>query len=258
MICPTCKSNISDESVLCPVCGKPVSQDHPDIHSEEKVELPKRDEEPPVVRSNDDPHQAQPSPSGEPVATRQMPVNEKRTELTGQEMPHRANRPSPDAAMPEGRYHHDPSGRGPSRQYRNLPPHNPGARRPAPGSSGMSGMSVRPLSEKEEVQLRHGISIKSILAFIFSIFGLSSIVMDLPCGIVGLVLSIIVRNEYRNRGWQKDTDLKLADAAFVCSIIGIVLGVIGLIVMMFTGAGVVAGLSALASLGSGGSSYYGF
>lgn len=258
MICPTCKSNIRDESVLCPVCGKPVSQDNPDVHSVETVELPKRDEEPPVVRNNDDPRQTQSSPSGETVATRQMPVNEKRTEFTGPEMQHRANRPSPDTTIPEGRYHHDPSGRGPSRQYRNSPPHNPGARRPVPGSSGMSGMSVHPLSETEEVQLRHGISIKSILAFIFSIFGLSSIIMDLPCGIVGLVLSIIVKNEYRNRGWQKDTDLRLADAAFICSIIGIVLGVISLIVMMVTGVEIVAGLSALASLASGGSSYYGF
>ena len=44
MICPVCKSNIREDAVFCPVCGKPVPLDSPDIHKIETVELPKNAE----------------------------------------------------------------------------------------------------------------------------------------------------------------------------------------------------------------------
>ena len=43
MICPTCKSNIRDGAVFCPVCGKPVQQTAASgLHNIETVEMTHR------------------------------------------------------------------------------------------------------------------------------------------------------------------------------------------------------------------------
>ena len=126
--------------------------------------------------------------------------------------------------------------------------------RPRPRSS---NRGQRPLSEKEALRLKESFSKKAVTAFIFSIFGICMFGIHLPFSIVGLVLSIIVRNGYRDRGIQKDSDLKLANAAFVCSIIGLVLGVFDVIILLTAGTGIVSALNSLTSLTSGGG-YYGF
>ena len=283
MICPICKSNIRDGSVFCPVCGKPVPQDNPDIHNIETVELPKDNDSQSAVFRHSEISAAE---------TAESPVQEASAENVPRPAPSQqaAQEPVPDQMdydRPSGSapYSGDaPQGSRPQRARAGAAPHPQsdrqagGAGRPyhqyqngprqgqqhgQPGhhqASRQQGMDRKPasmLSEPEQFHIRKTLSTRALVAFICSIFGICSVAVGLPCAIVGLVISIIVRNEYRNRGFQKDTDLKLANAAFVCSIIGIVIGVIGLIILMATGAGIAAGLSALASMGSGGS-YYGF
>lgn len=265
MICPVCKSNIRDDAVFCPVCGKPVPQETPEIHNIETVELPKnvegRESSPADQRKPESaPFQEQ---SGRPVPNETVSHEQQAIPPTGsrreQSLEH-----SGDAAARHPRPRQEKAD--PGRQSRPYPPQY--RKTPAPGSAETSrgarphsnnrnSGSMRPLSEKEAILLKNNLSRKAIVAFFCGIFGIGAVAMNLPFSIVGLVLSIIVKNGYRDRGFQKDSDLKLANAAFVCSIIGIVLGVIGLIVLMATGAGIIAALNSLASLSSGGS-YYGF
>ena len=143
-------------------------------------------------------------------------------------------------------------------QYQNIPPQGQPPRGPSqPRPAGVNPAQRRPLSEKEYNLLRKNLSTRSLISFICGIFGICSGFLSLPFSIVGLVISIVVRNEYKNRNLQPDTDLKLTNVGFICSIIGIVFGAIALIMILISGAGIIAALSALADMG-GGSSYYGY
>ncbi len=271
MICPTCKSNIRDDSAFCPVCGKPIPQNTPDLPHSGTAELPESHEEaaehshhPEALRQNvpggesAEPADDQEKRSEESAVPRPASHEGKPVGFQTNEMPPRGTRPQQGGPAPERNAHPGQQGQGYRHQYRNIPPQGHPGRGQAPHPSGMNRPSENPLSERELFHLKHRLSIRAMMAFIFSIFGICGITMNLPCAIIALIMSIIVRNEYRDRGWQRDTDLKLANAAFICSIIGLVIGVIGLIVLMVTGAGLIAGLSALGSLASGGSGYYGF
>lgn len=275
MICPTCKSNIRDDAAFCPVCGKPVIQDTPEIHNIETVELPKKD---PVqaaasaASAASEEMEAKQNFSAESAGTADSAVNRQSYQQEAQ------NTSAPGAARyenvqrqgrPAGMSQENRPQRGTgsggqgmpgqqNRAYHQYQRGNPQGAAPRPQAMNrMPQQPVRPLNEKEEDRLRNSLSKKSTIAFIFSIFGICGFTFNLPCAIIALIFSMIVKNEYKNRGFQKDTDLKLANAAFICAIIGIVIGVIGLLVLLISGAGIIAGLSSLSSMASG-SSYYGY
>ncbi|MBR2737042.1 MAG: hypothetical protein IKD86_07025 [Firmicutes bacterium] len=315
MICPICKSNIRDGSTVCPVCGKTLQQDAPEIHKIETVESPKAAENTPSPV----PEQNQPAPeqgAGRPQAA-EMPKEQgaARPQTVGMSpeqgtvrpqspgapqnqggvRPQAAdNRPAFEAAqnrpaseaevrnsrngMPENRNFQNagpqgnppymgngrqngpgqgPSGRNYQPYQQNIPPQGQHSRGPSQHrpAGGMNTVQKRPLSEKEYDLLRRNLSIKSMIAFICGIFGICSGFFNLPFSIVGLVMSIIVRNEYKNRNFQQDTDLKLANVGFICCIIGIVVGAIALITILISGAGIISALSSLTSSTGG---YYGY
>ncbi len=316
MICPICKSNIRDGSTVCPVCGKTLQQDAPEIHKIETVESPKAVENTPSAFSE----QAQPapdqgaarpqaaespkeqnavppqsagmSPDQGPAARPQAPgTPQNQAGVRPQPAENRPafdnvqNRPAPEAevrnsrtgmaenrnyqnAMPQGNAPYMGNGRqngpgqGPAgRNYQpyqqNIPPQGQPSRGPSQHrpAGGMNTVQKRPLSEKEYDLLRRNLSIKSMIAFICGIFGICSGFFNLPFSIVGLVMSIIVKNEYKNRNFQQDTDLKLANVGFICCIIGIVVGAIAVITILISGAGIISALSSLSSSSGG---YYGY
>ena len=264
MICPICKSNIRDDAVFCPVCGKPVPQNSPNIHNIETVELPKQkqraEHEHPVAkeRTSVGSNASSDSAAGyEPVSSGQLSDREKGPTPEGNR-----DHSVKETARRESFRHENAAPRQPERpspNYRDTSRHGAAAAQSESESrqNARRNGQMRYLSEKETFRVRNNLSKKAQISFIFAIFGLCAFTLNLPCAIIGLVFSIIVRNEYRDRDWKKDTDLKLANAAFVCSIIGIVLGVIGIIILMISGAGIIAALTTLASWSTGGN-YYGF
>lgn len=275
MICPICKSNIREGSLVCPVCGKQLQPEAPGVHNIETVEPPKTENSPssfpeqvrgnaqeqPAVRPQVQPPEKDPSfetVQSKPAA--ETEIRNSRPDMPGNRnfqgnMP-QGNRPNMGGGRQDGPVQ-GPAGRN-YQQYQNIPPQGQPPRGPSqPRPAGVNPAQRRPLSEKEYNLLRKNLSTRSLISFICGIFGICSGFLSLPFSIVGLVISIVVRNEYKNRNLQPDTDLKLTNVGFICSIIGIVFGAIALIMILISGAGIIAALSALADMG-GGSSYYGY
>ena len=104
---------------------------------------------------------------------------------------------------------------------------------------------VEPLTPEQAEKEKSDNRIKTIIGFICGIFGLAGFGGNLAFAIVGVVFCSIVRKSYKNHGFKPDTDKKLADAGFICSVIGIAVGVIWLIALCVIGAGVGAALHSL-------------
>ncbi|MGI6205509.1 MAG: zinc-ribbon domain-containing protein [Anaerovoracaceae bacterium] len=129
-----------------------------------------------------------------------------------------------------------------------------------PGQPGMQGgrpngqvppyRPVEPLSPEEAEKVKSDLRVRSIIGFICGILAIAGCGVNIAFAIIGIVFTSIVKNAYKRHGFQPDTDKKLADAGFVCSIVGIVVGVILLIVMIAFAASLGALVSTLISVQS--------
>lgn len=233
MICLKCKSNINDDANFCPICGTTIQHE----------------QEPAPVTAEIEPAAVEAEPAEAPQAEMQQPEIPHQEEIRAEQNAQSSEEQGTPAPQPEPMAARRPQGRTfapPQRQGMNAMPRSqaPSQRR-------------RPLSEAEYLAVKKSLSTKTLIAFILSIFGICSITFDLPCAIIGFVFSMIVRNEYRNRGLQPDTDLKLANVAFICSIVGLVIGVIMLFVIFAFGVTVASLIAALSSMVSSAGSLYG-
>lgn len=210
MICPKCKNLISDNVELCPVCG----------YRFERAEK--------IAAEPSAPRTSLSSENGQIEENRQQGASRNaQARPTGAGAQQGAGRNA--QARPAGagaqqfQWQAQNMNRGP------VPPFRP----------------VEPLTPEQAEKEKSDNRIKTIIGFICGIFGLAGFGGNLAFAIVGVVFCSIVRKSYKNHGFKPDTDKKLADAGFICSVIGIAVGVIWLIALCVIGAGVGAALHSL-------------
>ena len=227
MICPKCKNLISDNVELCPVCGYRFERAEK-IAAEPSAPRTSLSSENGQIEENRQQgasRNAQARPTG--AGAQQGAGRNAQARPTGAGAQQGAGRNA--QARPAGagaqqfQWQAQNMNRGP------VPPFRP----------------VEPLTPEQAEKEKSDNRIKTIIGFICGIFGLAGFGGNLAFAIVGVVFCSIVRKSYKNHGFKPDTDKKLADAGFICSVIGIAVGVIWLIALCVIGAGVGAALHSL-------------
>ena len=227
MICPKCKNLISDNVELCPVCGYRFERAEK-IAAEPSAPRTSLSSENGQIEENRQQgasRNAQARPTGAGAQQGAGPNAQARPTGAGAQQGAGRNaqaRPA-GAGAQQFQWQAQNMNRGP------VPPFRP----------------VEPLTPEQAEKEKSDNRIKTIIGFICGIFGLAGFGGNLAFAIVGVVFCSIVRKSYKNHGFKPDTDKKLADAGFICSVIGIAVGVIWLIALCVIGAGVGAALHSL-------------
>ncbi|MDD7408963.1 MAG: zinc-ribbon domain-containing protein [Anaerovoracaceae bacterium] len=256
MICPKCKSKIDDDAKFCPVCGVSLEGNGAGTVSQGSARAYSQGS----ARAADSKAEAAPEAVDEKVPERSAgPAAEPKPEAGAEGInAERENRGfGQGSAREQGRPRQEAENQRAQRPPRQEGFNGNGQRGPAGnGQPQWNGRNPnrgqvpprRPAAYPERIEkIKSDLRVKAMVGFICGIFAIAGVGANLAFSIVGLVFTIIVRKGYNKYGLEPDTDKKLANAGFVCSIIGLILGGILIICLFVFGAAIGALLGSLSS-----------